>query len=77
MTNIPSQNTCVCGIKADINVGTITQIFEGKEIKVKNIPHFPCLVCDEITFDPQTSEKLEELLRNAVENNLKEVEYID
>lgn len=77
MTNIPSLNTCVCGIEADRSIGTITQVFEGKEIKINNIPHFPCLVCDEITFDPQTSEKLEELLKHAVENSLKEVNYVE
>lgn len=67
------ENTCVCGIVADRNVGTITKEAEGKVIKLHNVPHFPCLVCDEITFDDETATKIEELLQKAIQDNVTEI----
>lgn len=71
---VNKENTCVCGIVADRNVGTITRIFEGKEITLHNVPHFPCLVCEEITFDDETSVRIEQLVKEAIANNVSEID---
>lgn len=66
---------CACGGWAEPKKETITFCCLGRDITVRDIPVYKCPNCKESMTSGFIDVRIEELLADAIKNNLSEIEF--
>jgi hypothetical protein len=74
--NYPKSYKCVCGRKAELYLINITTKFKGIYITVINVPTYECL-SNHVKMAQLTRVIIKQLLKEAYNQNLKIIEYMD
>ncbi|MCM3651041.1 hypothetical protein [Metabacillus litoralis] len=72
----PKSYKCVCGREAKLYLINITTKFKDTYITVVNVPTYECL-SNHVKMAQLTRMKIKQLLKEAYNQNLKIIEYID
>lgn len=66
--------TCSCGGREFFTIGSICKNYEGKSVKILNVPEYECASCGRVTEDVN-HKIISTALSASVERGLKEIDY--